>query len=205
MDLPPLPLDRVLADEFKDRDHWFAQRRGKVTASEVPTLYGEGYVTVERLAALKRGVDTPDSPNKYMRVGSELEDLIFRFIKEDFADQHWVRCGLLIEDALQPRLAATPDVITAHEGKLCPVQIKYSAFGRKRLLNELPPYMRIQVHAEMAVLDAPQGVLAVLHKHPDRKDPDMNPLQLYHVERDENLINGIRDAVGQFWLEEMAE
>jgi predicted phage-related endonuclease len=57
---------------------WHAERAKYLGASDVPTLFGHGYLSRLQLWRLKKGLDQPQPPSERMLLGLDLEDGIGR-------------------------------------------------------------------------------------------------------------------------------
>jgi putative phage-type endonuclease len=186
---------------MNDREAWLEQRKQYVTASDVAAVLGENpYSTRDEIKAEKRGaprkVVDRDSRVR-MALGTNCEDGIARTAADEFG-WNLRKVGVLIPDAVEPRLAATPDYEWDSPCGRANCQVKLTrAYHRGKSgwgVKGPPIHYQIQVQAEMACTGLQHSVLLVCHA-------GELSLRSYYVARHDGVIAKIRREVARFWQE----
>lgn len=177
--LPDFPVDST---------EWHEARQASLGASEVAAVLGlSPWQTPLSVYLAKRGVRN-EIPENLAYFGRALEPVIAGWIEDTRPDLGSLEDGFSVRSNDWPWLTVSPDrVIHRAEyppgGPYIPVELKTSsAFGRDKWSGGVPLFYQAQVQAQIAVLDAPYGWLAVLHGG--------NEPELYRIERDEDFIDG---------------
>jgi putative phage-type endonuclease len=193
--------------EYPTREAWLADRRNFIGASEVASIIGApgAYSSRWEIWARKCG-KLPEKPeSESMRWGSRLERSIALGVAEDHGGTVTPtdsRYCVGPED--KPHHRATPDAIWEVSGEELLLEIK----NVDRMLGEHwdagpPPHVVVQLQWQMYCAGFDRAAVAAL--------VGGNRLHVYHVERDDELIDELVRAVDAFWctvenrLEPMAE
>jgi predicted phage-related endonuclease len=168
---------RIVADSA-DRTAWLAARQNYVCSSEVAAMLGESkYQDRAALVMLKAGLAEPFTGNETTRHGQYLEEGYFPIAaKREFG---WVLepFGKLVEDAVCPQLAATPDFIMTTPYGRALVQTKSATSqaaedckprrdgtpSEATYANGAPLYYVLQQQAELACTGLEWSSLLVFH------------------------------------------
>lgn len=163
-----------------DSPEWHEARRSSLGASEVAAVLGlSPWQTPLSVYMAKMGVRN-DIPENLAYFGRALEPVIAQWITDTRPDVGKLRDGFSARCQEWPWLTVSPDRLVEEN---IPVELKTSsAFGRDKWAEGVPLFYQAQVQAQIAVLDAPYGWLAVLHGG--------NEPELYRVERDDDFIDG---------------
>lgn len=178
----------VLPSLVQDSPEWHEQRRRGVGASDVAAILGLSPWTTP-LAVYEQKMGVPNQIDENLAwFGHALEPVIADWVAAKHPEVGPIFDGFSARSLQWPWLTAAPDRTSSWPGTLSPqgaelhpVEIKTSsAFSRGTWEAGVPLYYAAQVQAQMAVLGAPRGWLAVLH---GGNDPE-----LYPIERDEEFI-----------------
>lgn len=188
----------TILPEFEvDSPEWHEARRSSLGASEVAAVLGlSPWQTPLSVYRAKCGVRN-EIPENLAYFGRALEPIIAQWLD----DMH-PEVGVTgdhpgsYRNPEFPWLTASPDRWAWNwpdtRGTI-PVELKTSsAFGRDKWSGGVPLFYQAQVQAQIAVLDAPYGWLAVLHGG--------NEPELYRIERDDDFIdNHLIPKTRAFW------
>lgn len=183
----------VLPELTVDSDEWHEARQSSLGASEVAAVLGlSKWQTPLSVYMAKQGVRN-EIPENLAYFGRESEPMIAGWIMHTRPDLGMVGPGFSARSDDWPWLTVSPDRIISDSGKPIPVELKTSsAFSRSDWDNGVPLYYQVQVQAQIAVLDAPYGWLAVLHGG--------NDAELHRIERDDEFINDhLIPKTREFW------
>lgn len=171
-------------DEFEqDSDAWHEQRTQSLGASDAPAVLGlSEWSTPLSVYMQKKGVRS-EIPANLAYFGHKLEPVIANWIEDTHPEVRGLTDGFSARSVEWPWLAATLDRSAGDpaSGQVIPVELKTSsAFAREKWADGVPFVYQVQVQAQIAVVGAPYGWLAVLHGG--------NEPELYRIERDEEFI-----------------
>ena len=163
-----LLADDASAEEVR-RQGWLARRRGVVTSTDVPVLFGQGYAgsSPALLHAQKRGLAPEFEPSLRMKIGRLMEGVIrevyfevtgHRVTKADPYSLH--------VSERYPWLAASLDGFDPEDG--LHVEMKNHA-GYMTDEADIPGGWYLQIQTQLLVLDRPKARLAVLVAGSDLK------------------------------------
>lgn len=180
----------TILPEFEvDSAEWHEARRSSLGASEVAAVLGlSPWQTPLSVYMAKMGVRN-EIPENLAYFGRALEPVIAKWVEDRHEEIGSLDEGFSARSEKWPWLTVSPDrVWYGDDGRPddsgpCPVELKTSsAFGRDKWSGGVPLFYQAQVQAQIAVLDAPYGWLAVLHGG--------NEPELYRIERDNDFIDG---------------
>lgn len=187
----------TILPEFEvDSPEWHEARRSSLGASEVAAVLGlSPWQTPLSVYMAKMGVRN-EIPENLAYFGRALEPVIAQWIVDTRPDVGPLGDGFSARSERWPWLAVSPDRIAYDENRdfdYIPIELKTSsAFGRDKWSEGVPLFYQAQVQAQIAVLDAPYGWLAVLHGG--------NEPELYRIERDDEFITEhLIPKTKQFW------
>lgn len=191
----------TILPEFEvDSPEWHEARRSSLGASEVAAVLGlSPWQTPLSVYMAKMGVRN-EIPENLAYFGRALEPVIAQWITDTRPEVGVLADGYSARSKKWPWLTVSPDRValaglhdTSREFDYIPVELKTSsAFGRDKWSEGVPLFYQAQVQAQIAVLDAPYGWLAVLHGG--------NEPELYRVERDDDFIdNHLIPKTKAFW------
>jgi len=187
-------------------DEWFAARVGKITASRLgdimrKTRYGEStYKARVRLElAIERLTGKSASPNfmtQPMRDGVEREPLA-RKLFEAITGKEVDLCGSFNHSTI-PNTSASPDGLIRGENAVlelkCPTHVTHC---RNILSDKMDARYQFQVQWQIACTESDYAYFASYH-------PDFGKdlrLKYVKVERDDEVIKSLEEAVRQFDIE----
>lgn len=141
-----------------DTDEWLEERRKSVGASEVAAVMGlSQWSTPLDIYRSKNGVDRPFDPLISL-LGHEAERTLSRWLVELSGLNPELSPGFMARPNDAPFMHATPDRMWGD----IPVQIKTAHEFMSHHWDEgIPDDYRVQLQAEMFVLDAPRSLLVV--------------------------------------------
>ncbi len=201
-------LDREIIQP-RDESHWLELRKKDITSTQSSALFGlSPYTTYyELFHSLKSGKDLPFKENEFMKWGQRLQDAIAAGVAED---QGWVirkmteyiripslRMGSSFDFEIVQN-ASDPDHLEYEKGIL---EIK-NVFGlqfKEQWLEdddgnlEAPPHIEMQVQHQLAVSGYSFAYIAALVSG--------NQVQLIKRERDEKVINAIKQRVAAIYAQ----
>lgn len=190
----------ILPEYPVDSDEWHEARRSSLGASEVAAVLGlSPWQTPLSVYRAKLGVRN-EIPENLAYFGRALEPVIAQWIRDTHPEVGLLSDGFSARSERWPWLSVSPDRIAyvPLDGdeppfRYIPVELKTaSAFGRDKWSGGVPLFYQAQVQAQIAVLDAPYGWLAVLHGG--------NEPELYRIERDDDFIEGhLIPKTKRFW------
>jgi hypothetical protein len=195
---------------MQTKSGWLDQRKAYVTASDVGALLNESpYKTRDQLRMEKIGLADDWTGDENSDICLALEPCVL-----GIASSRWGwklhHNTELHGDVACARLAATPDAWMVAPWGRCVVQVKvaqsaamedckpFTAKGAPSTAAYLygpPIYTKLQVQAEMAVMECDHAVVLTLHRAGPLK------LRAYYVPRHEAVIARIRIEVTKFWDE----
>ena len=189
----------ILPEFEVDTPEWHEARRSSLGASEVAAVLGlSPWQTPLSVYMAKMGIRN-EIPENLAYFGRALEPVIAGWISDTHPEVGLMSDGFSARADEWPWLTVSPDRIAfvPPSGGLgvayVPVELKTSsAFGRDKWSEGVPLFYQAQVQAQIAVLDAPYGWLAVLHGG--------NEPELYRIERDDDFIeNHLIPKTKAFW------
>jgi len=152
--------------------------------------------------AEKIGKAQPIETNEHMMRGQYLGPALWDWYqaKTNHACSHYGKHEQTLVDDSCKRLIATPDARIYYSGKKtskpnaageakCPHWRSLDRWGEPGT-DEVPDEVVIQVHAEMAVLGVDKAHVIV---------PVEGSLETYNINRNEELINHLRESAERFW------
>lgn len=177
----------ILPEYRQDSPEWHEARRQSIGASEVAAILGlSPWQTPLDVYRAKMGVPN-EIPEDLAYFGHALEPVITQWIRDKHRDEvGLVSDGFAARSDEYPWLTASPDriayeLVDGGRSPYIPVELKTSsAYSKESWSSGVPLYYQTQVQAQVAVLDAPYGWLAVLHGG--------NSPELFRVERDQAFI-----------------
>ena len=172
----------LLEEWPQDSDQWHMQRAMSLGASDVAAILGlSDWGTPLSVYMQKKGVRS-EIPANLAYFGHKLEPVIAQWIMDEHPEVGDVIHGFSARSEVWPWLAATLDRwAEGAGGQVIPIELKTSsAFSRDKWADGVPFVYQVQVQAQIAVVGAPFGWLAVLH---GGNDPE-----LYRIERDDEFI-----------------
>lgn len=172
----------VLPSRKQDSPEWHEQRRQGIGASDVAGILGlSPWATPLSIFEQKMGV--PNEIDESLAwFGHALEPVVADWVAAKHPEVGPIGAGYSARSLQWPWLTAAPDRVVERDDLIVPVELKTSsAFSLATWEAGIPLYYAAQVQAQMAVLGAPHGWLAVLHggNHPELHGP---------IERDEEFI-----------------
>lgn len=187
----------TILPEFEvDSPEWHEARQSSLGASEVAAVLGlSPWQTPLSVYRAKMGLRN-EIPENLAYFGRALEPVIAQWIVDTRPEVGPLGDGFSARSERWPWLAVSPDRIAYDENRdfdYIPIELKTSsAFGRDKWSEGVPLFYQAQVQAQIAVLDAPYGWLAVLHGG--------NEPELYRIERDDDFITEhLIPKTKQFW------
>ena len=172
---------------------WLAWRQDLVTASPIGALFGcHPYVTLEDLAAEKRGLKRGEGDNASMRRGRIFETAVIAAIQEEHPE--WsVEKATTFHVLPDLRLGCTPDAFGDDD---LLIQIKTVAPRTWEEWRGHPPlHYTLQTLCELLVTGRARGVLAVMVMSASY------PVHYFDVPRHAGAEQRILDAVSAWWAE----
>ena len=185
------------------------ERKRWIGASEVSTLFGiNKFQTREHLVQLKAGLIEPDdlSTKPAVQWGHRLEDIVLAHVETDFpAYTAGKKCEDYWPHGEVSQLGASPDSIGTWTGSDTPGVIEAKTTRSNRWFprdGSIPEGWRLQVQTQLSCSDDHRedgepiyewGALVCLASGQD--------YCLWHIERDEEVIEQIKIEVPKFWLE----
>ena len=173
------------------------QRKNGIGASEVSVLFNlNDYMTPYKLWAIKTGMIEPDdlSDNDAVWWGCELEDVIAK----RYSHETWETLENLNITKICPEseyLFATPDRFVSVKNKL--VEIKTASYNPdkwgEKFTSQVPMAYQLQCQTQMACCPGYDSVDLVVFFWQTRG------IQIYTVNRDEEMIKSIVNTVNRFW------
>lgn len=171
----------ILPEHPQDSPEWHEARTQGIGASEVAAILGlSPWQTPLGVWRTKMGVPS-EIPEHLAYFGHALEEPIAGWLRDKKPEVGLVEAGFSARSVEWPWLTASPDRVRYLDFNEIPIELKTSgAFGRDKWADGVPLFYEAQVQAQMAVLGAPFGWLAVLH---GGNDPE-----LYRIARDDEFI-----------------
>lgn len=192
--MPDTSAIRVCSSD--DQAEWLKARRKLVTATDVPALLGiSPYGSPLSVYAEKIDDSEPEPEEREIwRWGHLLEPVIVQQTALEIGQKigrelHWEIDHALYRSPKTEILAATPDSWIGAK-RFVPAECK-NRMRAEDWKQGPPDYVLVQVQTQIAVLDAPGAYLAALFFG--------SKLQWWRVDRDDELIDRIRDAAEDFW------
>jgi len=187
--VPPMTEPAYKIESYGSRREWLELRRSGLGASDVAAVVGESpWATPLQVWMSKVEDDAPEAEtNEDMEWGLRMERLIL--------DETCARLGAdpalyapLLRSAERSWMMATPDLLATTDGISVVIEAKkVDAWP----WDEIPPQYMYQVQWQLAVAGYEVAYLAALHRG--------RRLELYMVERDEEVIGRLVEAGGRFW------
>lgn len=175
---------------------WYAARRSGIGSSESAPVLGvldempddlDPYATPADVWARKVHGLT-EAETEAMRWGTRLEGVVLAAAAEELGRTvtPWQR---MIHDPIAPHLFATADGLASDE-----TIVEAKVTSSQPWDRSGPPLRhQLQVQVQLAVTGLERAVIAALHRG--------TAFRLYPVERDDRVIDAIRDATERFWRE----
>ncbi len=185
----------LLPEYEQDSNEWHMQRALHLGASDVAGVLGlSDWATPLSIYMQKKG-SRSEIPGDLAYFGHKLEPVIAQWITDFHPELGEVFDGFSARSREWSWLAATLDRHTVDGGQVIPVELKTSsAFSREKWADGVPFVYQVQVQAQIAVVGAPYGWVAVLHGG--------NEPELHRVERDEEFITEhLIPKTRQFWYD----
>jgi putative phage-type endonuclease len=170
---------------------WLAARENGIGASQAAAAIGlSQWQSPVGLWAEKLGLVPPQPENTSMRIGTELEPLIARMYTEA-TGVRIRRANNLRQHAEHPFMLASIDRRAGRK----PIELKFSAratgYGEPGT-DEVPDDTLVQVLHQLAVLDEPEGEVALLK-------PGADTVLLYRIQRSVEAEASIVEREAVFW------
>jgi putative phage-type endonuclease len=181
----------ILPEFVQDSDDWHRARMGGLGASEVAAVLGlSPWQTPLDVYRTKMGVPH-EIPEDLSYFGHALEQPIADWVSEKKDLE--VHPGFAARSTQWDWLTASPDrMVYVNDDLLVPLELKTSsAYSKDAWASGVPLHYQAQVQAQLAVLGAPYGWLAVLHGG--------NSPELFRLERDEVFIEQLVRLTGEWW------
>lgn len=228
LDEPPPALSDAYRPDAPE-DDWLRRRTHAWGGSEAAPLlvaYGlgplgvhlSGWVTeqaehyqrlgIPKVLAWKSGLRPRKKRNRAMERGVELERRLYQRYKEVLAPRRFDPAKLRystsapiewfpLVDRHSRALAVTPDAWARNrEGELGAIELKCTF----RPMDAIPWYYRVQLEAEMAVMEARWGALVVGERWIDeRTDVPPGPVRAFYVRPDPAMVQLIRLTCREAW------
>lgn len=171
----------ILPEFEQDSPEWHNARTEGLGASEVAAVLGlSKWQTPLSVYLTKMGVPN-EIPEDLAFFGHALEPVIEKWINHKHPEVGKTLGGISARSDEWPWLTASPDLFVEERGQKIPIELKTSsAYSKDAWADGVPLYYQVQVQAQIAVLGAPYGWLAVLHGG--------NSPELYRIERDDEFI-----------------
>lgn len=173
-----------------NRAEWLAERRKGIGASDVAAILGMSPFKSAWQVYAEKTAGYQQAGNEPMAWGLKLEEAVAAAFEEE-AHLPVARpaLGVFWHQSL-PWMLCTPDRMAAG----LPLELKTSraadGWGPTES-DEIPDHYALQVHHQMAVLDAPGGYVAVLIGGSD--------FRWYRIPRSEAIVSRLVMIEGEFW------
>ena len=176
---------------YTTRQEWLALRRSGIGASDIAAIMGVSPWSTPRQVWISKVEPEAPEPmsNEDMDWGLRMERLIVDEACQRLgaAPLHY---GPLMKDNDRPWMMATPDA-TANDLATDKVIVVEAKKVDDWAWDEIPTHYHYQVQWQLAVTGLDKAVLAALHRG--------RRLELYEVERDEEVISELVEAGEWFW------
>lgn len=170
---------------------WFAQRKGKLTSSDIDTVLGNNkYGVPDDVLFKKHGIAKPFTGNDATRHGQKYEDEAIRIYCERY-NKKTFSFGLLPHPQID-FLAGSPDDIT-YDGIV--VEVK-CPLRRKIIPNEIPKHYRAQLNMNMEICGLDHGVFIEYKPKEVFGEEEFN---VVHIQRDPNWMQTVFPIIHEFW------
>lgn len=184
-----------------NRAAWLADRRRRITASDVAPILGLGLYSRTPLSVWEEKTSSEpireSAPSVEKRWGLMMEDDIVSLYAEETGAKlldeqaYWTHAG-------DPLFSATLDGVVERDGELRVLELKSVHPGSKvaKLLgpqdtDELPEAILLQVQMQLEIADLERADVAVLLGSP--------PLRIYSVRRERGLFSAIAPRLRSWW------
>ena len=164
---------------------WLEWRRGTIGASDLPSLFGEGYRSEYELALEKRGMSEPDEQSWPMTWGHRVQRLGIEAY-HDLTDKRVRNVNTTQVSTRWPHCSASLDGKVVREPR--GVEIKWTS----RRLDEPPRRWQLQALGQMAVCDLEAVDILKLSGY--------EAPRIWAVERDEALITDLMDTAEAWYV-----
>lgn len=187
---------------YMGEEEWLRQRRSVVTATDVAKIKTG---TDKAFASLWREKRTPSTfrGNKFTQHGKDREPAIAAMLSEDRPWLHPNVALLVSED--DARFGATPDMVSDDGLVLGEIKTRRLSDDKDEWLSwadvcadQTGRKYQTQVAWQLFVTGAERCVFAVEHWSDEDGWEDLRPLRVFDVERDEDLIEELRDVAERF-------
>lgn len=170
---------------------WFAQRKDRLTSSDIDTVLGSNkYSSPDAVLFKKCGIAKPFTGNKATFHGQKYEDEAIAKYCELY-NKKVLSFGLLPHPTV-PWLGGSPDDIT-HDGIVIEVKCPLT---RKIKLGEIPKHYIAQIKMNLEICNLDKGVF-IEYKPASEESPMI--LNVVHVDRDRQWFNNIFPILRTFW------
>jgi len=179
-------------DPQANRDAWLADRRHRITATDIAAITGlSPWASEADIYMDKLGLSEPRKPTPSMLEGLQLESQVL----DQWQDSQRIKIverGVYALHADKPICAATLDGI-AEDGTIVeaktinPWSPSYRDLGEEGS-DEIPDAWLCQVNWQMLVTGAKRASVAVLVR---AEDPEDERLLIYYLERDQRFIDNL--------------
>lgn len=181
-----------------DRKQWLAERKQGVGGSEIGAIMGVNpWRTILDVYLDKTSDAPPQEPNNAMRRGLALEDTVVQMVSEMNPEWDILKGSIIYRHPDEKHLFANPDriIMSGARGRgvlevKCPGVWSYEKMKREGVDES---YL-LQLQHYLYVCNAQWGVFAIFSA--EKWEPPL----LVFVERDELVIDRIRDAAHNFWF-----
>ena len=177
-----------------DNAEWLQQRTKGVGGSDVAAIMGlSPWRTPLQVWLEKTGRETPQdiSDKPYVEFGNTMEPVIGKWYAKRYPNRHVRRVNAICRSIQRPWAQASLDYEVS-EGKRWGILEIKTARNASDWEEGVPPYYLTQVTHYMSVTGRPFADVAVFFR-------DTCEYKVFRVERDEEDILAVDDAVNVFW------
>jgi putative phage-type endonuclease len=172
---------------------WFAQRKNKLTSSDLDTVLGRNkYSTTDEVLFRKCGIEKPFAGNIATRHGQKYEDEAIDIYCKKYNKKSYP-FGLIAHPTIS-WLGGSPDDIT-HDGIVIEVKCP---FQRKIIMGEIPTHYLTQVLMNMEICNLDKAVF-IEYRPASMCDNNEMIMNIVHIDRDPNWINTVLPPLEKFW------
>jgi putative phage-type endonuclease len=183
---------RVLAVDPNDHAQWLAARRRGIGSSDVAAILGMSKFATPYSVWVDKVEGLPEDESPALEFGRRLEAVV----ADAFADRHpeflVFKPSEMYAHGEFEWMLANPDRLLWEDGDLVGVlEVKTSNYADDWSGDEPPDYVLLQVQHQLAVMDLPFGIVALLMFGREYRE--------FRVERDERVIAMLVDLERDFW------
>jgi len=177
-------------------EEWFAQRKNKLTSSDIDAVLGNNkYSSAEEILFKKNGLARPFTGNEATRHGQKYEDeAIAKYCA--MHNKKTFSFGLIPHPTIE-FLAGSPDDIT-YDGIV--VEVK-CPLRRKIIPGEIPLHYQGQLKMNMEICNLNHGVFI---EYKPKEVFGEEELNIVHLERDPDWFSDIFPRLEHFWRDVQA-